>query len=77
MGRSDSADSLDHASEVEEEFREAALQQMKHAMRPPKDFDGKTCTDCGEDVVQGRLALGLWRCLECQQKIERNSKLYR
>lgn len=35
------------------------------------DFDGETCIDCGDDIPEGRLALGKIRCVHCQELLEK------
>ncbi len=61
------ADSFDQASEIEQTFREAAIQAARVTEPTPKDFDGKTCYDCSNDIPLGRLNLGKFRCVECQE----------
>ena len=41
-----SADVNDNASELEDLFREAAIQDVRVRMAPPKDFDGEHCVEC-------------------------------
>lgn len=73
----DSSDSLDHASDIEQEFRERAIQAARCSEKTPKDFDGQHCTECSNDIPTARLALFKFRCVECQEVYERGSKLYR
>ena len=70
-----SADSLDHASDVEQAFRDAALKAARTEEPVPKDFDGESCYDCGSDIPEGRLALGKFRCVGCQAAREKRYKL--
>ena len=72
-----SADSLDHASEVEQAFRDSALKAARTEEPVPKDFDGESCYTCGLDIPAQRLALGKFRCVECQTAKEKNAKLNR
>lgn len=72
-----SADSLDHASDVEQAFRDAALKAARTEEPVPKDFDGESCHTCGLDIPAPRLALGKFRCVECQTLKEKNAKLNR
>ena len=70
------ADSFDHASLVEDAFREAAIKQIRTQAPIPKDFDGETCYDCGVDIPQARLALGKWTCVSCQTARESKEKQF-
>lgn len=72
-----SADVNDNASELEDLFREAAIQDVRLRMAPPKDFDGEHCTECDSAILQGRLALGFYTCVECQSAIEKRKRFYR
>ena len=72
-----SADSLDHASDVEQAFRDAAITAARAQARKPADFDGENCYDCGLEIPAGRLALGKFTCVECQTLKEKNAKLNR
>jgi len=74
---SNGSDSLDHASEVETVFRERAILAIRRQEKPPADFDGENCTECGGDIPEARLALSKFRCVGCQEIWERQSKLYR
>lgn len=71
------ADDLDHASDVEQAFREAALKAARAGEAIPKDFDGENCYDCALEVHPARLALGKFRCIECQTLKEKADKLTR
>lgn len=71
-----SADSLDHASDVEQAFRDAAIDAARYEERKPLDFDGETCYSCGLDIPAARLALGKFRCVECQTLREKATKLF-
>jgi RNA polymerase-binding transcription factor DksA len=72
-----SADINDNASELEDQFREAAIEDIRRRNAAPKDFDGESCMECGAGIVEKRLALGFWRCVECQTVIEKRSRSYR
>ena len=72
-----SADSLDHASDVEQAFRDAAITAARAQALKPADFDGENCYDCGLEIPAGRLALGRFTCVECQTLKEKNAKLNR
>lgn len=70
------SDSLDHASEVEEVFREKAIAAMRKKIPVPSEFDGSHCVDCEIQIPPERLALGKFTCVPCQELIERGSRLY-
>ena len=67
-----SADSFDQASEVEAMFREKAIAAARASVIIPSDFDGKHCIDCDLEISAGRLALGKFTCIYCQELRERN-----
>lgn len=54
----------------------AAIQALAGPETHP-DFDGKHCVDGGEVIPEARLSLGKIRCVNCQEAVERGSKLYR
>ena len=70
-----SADSLDHASDVEQAFRDAAITAARAQARKPAGFDGENCYDCGLEIPAGRLALGKFTCVGCQAAREKRYKL--
>lgn len=61
-------DQADIASENEDAYRNEALRKVTQAAnaKPPKDFDGESCVECGLEIPKGRLALGKWTCIFCQ-----------
>lgn len=70
-----SADETDMASDMEEAFREKAIEQVQsHLRQHHPDFDGVTCLDCGEDMIELRLQMGRIRCVYCQNILERKQK---
>ena len=72
-----SADSLDHASDVEQAFRDAAITAARAQARKPAGFDGENCYDCGLEIPAGRLALGKFTCVGCQTLREKSQKFNR
>ena len=62
-------DPVDLASDREEIDRDNALRRVieRANIKAPADFDGETCVDCGLDIPAGRLALGKWTCIYCQE----------
>lgn len=63
---------IEQAEAVAEAVREAALSNVRKALRPEQvqNADGTwphpECEDCGEDIPLGRLSLGKIRCIFCQ-----------
>ena len=74
----DVLDEGDQASAYQMRENAIALARAKEAMAPEThpDFDGECCVDCGDDIPQARLDMGKVRCVICQGKLERKSKLY-
>ena len=73
----DSADNLDKASEIEQQFRELALSAARTTEKKPDEFDGVHCVDCDAEIQKERLELEKFRCVDCQSYKERNGRLYR
>lgn len=77
---------FEHAAFLEEQDRLRGIKQAQLANLPEKDlkfangnlmypeFDGETCIGCGDDIPEGRLALGKVRCVICQTIRERKAK---
>lgn len=63
---------IEQAEAVADAAREAALSNVRKALRPEQvqNADGTwpqpECVDCGEDIPLGRLSLGKIRCIFCQ-----------
>lgn len=74
----DVLDEGDMASAYQMRENAMALERAKAAMAPEThpDFDGECCVDCGDEIPQARLAMGKVRCVFCQGKLERKSKLF-
>jgi RNA polymerase-binding transcription factor DksA len=70
------SDNLDRATEVEESFRDAAMRRLQRQEKVPSEFDGMSCTECDCEIPQGRLALGKFRCVECQDFREKSGKMF-
>lgn len=70
---------MEFAEALEESLREKALADVRARANavPPPDFDGKHCNDCGDPIPPKRIATGAYRCVGCQECVERGSKLYR
>lgn len=70
------ADESDRASMIElHNTEEAVKKTLAKIERPPEDFDGSHCVDCGEAIDPRRVALGGFRDLYCQERYERQFKL--
>lgn len=72
-----SADVNDNASELEDQFRDAAIKDARRTERVPSDFDGSNCYECGDALSEQRLALHAWMCVECKTAQEKRNKLFR
>lgn len=61
---------LERADELNRSEIEAGIARARNrqAVRPA-DFDG-TCT-CGDDIDKARVALGYYRCVRCQTRLEK------
>lgn len=72
-------DESDRASAIVAILNEDALREARKLAQPEThpDFDGSHCVVCGEKIPKARLKLGRVRCVECQEKLERNRKLMR
>jgi hypothetical protein len=57
------------AEKLAEEAIQAGIEKCRAKDGPPAGFDG-SCK-CGEDVDPRRIALGYYRCLDCQTRLER------
>ncbi len=73
----DNGDSLDHASDLEMMHREQALANLRNRVEMPADFEAPYCYSCDAEIPAGRLKLGYWTCIQCQEKLELRSKFYR
>ena len=72
------ADIVDDAQEYNELYQRVALEN--HRLRTQQDaradFNGKDCVDCGETIISKRIALGFFRCIECQTDREQREKQF-
>lgn len=71
------ADDLDRAANLTQERADAAVADIRHLNRPQQvqNADGTwpivDCEDCGNEIPEGRLAMGKVRCVYCQERRER------
>lgn len=72
------ADENERASLIEEQFTDAALEAARAKARPEShpDFDGAHCVECADAIPSARLALGRVRCVTCQERLEREGRIY-
>lgn len=70
------ADPIDEAAALSAALADSAIEAARRATAPEShpDFDGESCIDCGDDIPQGRLALGKIRCVHCQTVKEHREK---
>jgi len=47
----------------------AGIERASKPTPRPHDFDG-SCMECGGHIAEGRLALGKYNCVECQNALE-------
>lgn len=57
------------AEKLAEEAVQKGIERCRTKDGPPTGFDG-SCK-CGEDIDPRRIALGYYRCLDCQTRLER------
>ena len=71
-------DTLDQASKLERIAVSEGLQRVQRSKEsPPSDFDGRHCTECGNEIPEGRLATGAFRDITCQERMEKARKNHR
>lgn len=73
------ADEIDRANMIANVFLSEAVEEVARRCAPEThpDFDGTHCVECGDDIPAERLNLGRIRCVYCQERIEKLSKLRR
>jgi len=71
-------DEAEIASAFEMAITNRAIEETRAKAAPQShpDFDGKSCLDCGEFIIPERLALGRIRCVICQERLEKKSKMF-
>lgn len=71
------ADDLDQAAELTQRMNDSAVARVQKLARPEQvqrpdgTWPHPDCDDCGDPMVEGRLALGKIRCVICQSALER------
>lgn len=70
------SDESQHASNIEQAERDIALSAIREraAEKPPAGFDKQHCMECGGKIPDGRLALGKWTCVYCQNDLDEMEK---
>lgn len=71
------ADLLDEASNLEEQQRVSAINKIQLREPTPPEFDNVHCIECEDEIPKIRLDLGKFRCVYCQEDLERKEKLFR
>jgi RNA polymerase-binding transcription factor DksA len=66
---------MEMAAELERATIVAGIEKARKQQLRPDGFDG--FCDCGEQVPPGRVNLGFFNCLACQQKHEGRQRFYR
>jgi RNA polymerase-binding transcription factor DksA len=65
--------------ELAEEITRASvitgIEKAREKKRRPDNFDG--LCECGDEVPPGRMGLGFFNCIVCQQQQERRAKFYK
>lgn len=64
---------METASALEQMHRDAAIAASAPKPEPvPEEFDGVHCAEpeCGEEIHPVRLAMGKFRCTDCQTRKE-------
>lgn len=69
---SDRASIIEHAANME-----AIDRALRRVEKPPADFDGANCVDCGDLIPEARLRTGAFRDIDCQTKHELKSRNHR
>lgn len=75
---SDVYDDADIASAFEMAITNRAIEETRAKAAPEShpDFDGESCLDCGDTIIPLRLSLGRIRCVVCQERLEKKSKMF-
>ncbi len=61
------SDTLDRAAHEDGlRVQDCVNKVLNSVERAPKDFDGCTCVDCGEEIPAERLSTGAFRDIHCQ-----------
>lgn len=68
---------LEHSEWLVSKETETGIKRSQEALVRPPGFDGKHCIEeeCSEPIPPERLALGAFRCIECQTKHEDKERM--
>lgn len=66
---------LEHADDLIRTMTEKAIEAARQRDPMPDDFDGHC--DCGNSIPDQRVALGYYRCIDCQSSLEKAAKMKR
>lgn len=71
-------DEVDRACDLARINSEEGVKKVLNGIeKPPADFDGVHCVECGEPIPRARLKTGAFRDIDCQCAIEANRKQHR
>lgn len=68
------ADPMDQATQREAEMLAESLSRLRKEPPPPKDWDGLTCYECGDDLPQARILNKRFTCVPCKSEQEAREK---
>ena len=65
------------AAELEQAAREEGIAKARLTRKPPEDWDGESCVECGEEIDPPKRAeLGYCTCLPCAHRADTRAKQY-
>jgi len=68
---------FERAAELEQAAREEGIAKARLTRKPPEDWDGESCVDCGQEIDPPKRAeLGYCTCLSCANRAEAKAKYY-
>lgn len=66
---------FEHAAKLEEAAREEGIAKARLTRKPPEDWDGESCVECGEEIdPPKRVELGYCTCLTCAERADKLEK---
>jgi RNA polymerase-binding transcription factor DksA len=72
------ADDTDRACDIEQKSNAESIRKtLAKIEKPPEDFDGVHCTECGDEIPAARLKTGAFRDINCQTIIEARRRNHR
>lgn len=58
---------LEMADALTQSERDTGIAAARRVEKAPASFNGVDCVDCEGEIPAGRLALGKFRCVNCQE----------